>query len=99
MVEKIRQSIISTTTKSVISGLIALAERTDSCDTLHLIDIPTLILCGDEDVVTPLQQSEFMQKQIKNSVMQSIGNAGHLLNLEQAVTFNQLLNNFLITLQ
>jgi 3-oxoadipate enol-lactonase len=99
LVEKVRHIMFSTPTASIIAGLNSLADRADMCDTLNQITIPTLILCGDGDVVTPLAQSEFMQKQIKNSTMQSIGNAGHLLNLEQANTFNQLLEKFLITLK
>jgi pimeloyl-ACP methyl ester carboxylesterase len=80
----------------ISQGLIALAERSETCSFLDEITIPTLIICGREDVVTPLDESKFMNKQIKGSVLHVINNGGHVSNLEEPTKFNKLLRDFLM---
>ncbi|MBI3235568.1 MAG: alpha/beta fold hydrolase, partial [Bacteroidetes bacterium] len=82
----------------ICAGLKALAESSETCSTLSDISIPTLIICGREDEVTPLAQSEAMNKDIKGSTLHVIENAGHVSNLEQPKEFNKHLLNFLTTL-
>jgi pimeloyl-ACP methyl ester carboxylesterase len=57
-----------------------------------------LIICGREDEVTPLAQSEFMNATIKGSILHVIDNAGHVSNLEQSHEFNKHLLDFLMAL-
>lgn len=90
------QNIVSANSKEIImSGLIALAERSENCSILSSIYHPTLIICGREDEITPLAQSEFMHKNIKASTLKIIENAGHVSNLEQNEAFNNCLIDFL----
>ncbi len=79
-------------------GLTALAERSETCSELHKIIVPTLIICGREDAVTPLTQSEFMNEHIKGSILKIIESAGHVSNLEQPVEFNKNIHDFMMTL-
>lgn len=95
LVERIKQVILTTSTASIIGTLHALAQRWQMCPSLKEISVPTLILCGKEDIVTPLSESEFMLQNITNSTMQSIDDAGHMSNLEQADEFNKHLSNFI----
>jgi 3-oxoadipate enol-lactonase len=95
LVEKIRKIILSTAPAIVTGTLTALAERYAMCSFLTDISIPALILCGKEDVITPVAQSEFLQSKIKNSTFQIIDGAGHLSNLEQQDEFNKHVNNFI----
>ena len=95
LVEQLKQTILSTSPAAIIGTLHALAQRWQMCPSLKEISVPTLILCGKEDIVTPLSESEFMLKNITNSTMQSIDNAGHMSNLEQADEFNKHLANFI----
>jgi pimeloyl-ACP methyl ester carboxylesterase len=62
---------------------------------LNEILIPVLILCGEQDAVTPLTQAEFLNRKIANSELHSIGKAGHLSNLEQPDEFNRYLTSFI----
>jgi len=78
-----------------MAGLTALASRAETCSSLEAIRIPTLIICGREDAVTPLTQSEFMQEHIKGSTLKIINNAGHVSNLEHPDEFNKHLLDFL----
>ncbi len=95
LINSIRNTILSTDTDSITSTLHALAQRDETCHTLKDIAVPTLILCGDEDIVTPLAQSEYLHSNITNSSLYSINKAGHLSNLEQPEEFNRHLEDFI----
>jgi 3-oxoadipate enol-lactonase len=99
LVEKVRHIMRSTPVSSIIAGLTALKERADMTFALNQITVPTLILCGNEDTVTPLAQSDFMFSKIKGAKIFSIYDAGHLSNMEQSAVFNQLLSDFMIGLE
>lgn len=95
LVEELRKVVFSNSPHIICQGLVALAERSETCSSLDQISIPTLIICGREDAVTPLKESEFMRQHIKGAVIEVIDNAGHVSNLEQPVVFNNLIHNFL----
>jgi len=95
LVSKIEADILANNPAVIIGGLKALASRTETCSNMNKIEIPTLIICGREDQVTPLSESEFMHINIKNSSLKIIENAGHLSNLEQPEAFNAELLEFL----
>lgn len=59
------------------------------------IEIPTLVLVGEEDVVTPPALSSELVRLIKDARMQIIKGAGHLTNLEKADEFNLIVGRFL----
>lgn len=95
MVEMVKSIILSTSPKVITATFQALAQRYESCSTLKAIDIPALILCGREDIITPPGQAEFMFENIAKSTMKIINRSGHLSNLEQPVEFNKHLLNFI----
>ena len=95
LVGKINADILANTPEVITAGLKALATRTETCSSLEKIAVPTLIICGREDEVTPLEQSEFMNEHIKDSTLKVITNAGHLSNMEQPEQFNAELLEFL----
>lgn len=95
LVEKIKNIILSTSPDTITGTLNALAQRREMCFLLREISIPTLILCGKEDMVTPLAQSEFLHNRIKNSIFHHLDGAGHLPNLEQASKFNKYIYDFI----
>ena len=97
LVESLRTVVFANSQQVIIAGLTALAERSQTCSTLGAIKIPTLIICGREDEVTPLAQSEFMHQMIERSKLHVIEKAGHVSNLEQPDEFNQQLLGFLPT--
>ena len=67
----------------------------DQRDRAAMIGVPTLILVGDEDQVTPVSLSEELNDRIPGSELQVIGKAGHLANAEQPQTFNAAIESFL----
>jgi len=98
LVEQLGAVVDANSDEILMQGLLALAEREETCSSLKEIAVPTLILCGREDTITPLLQSEFMHKSIFESTLHVIEAAGHVSNLEQADDFNHQLLNFLIKL-
>jgi pimeloyl-ACP methyl ester carboxylesterase len=95
LVDQLKTVVVANPQHIIINGLLALANRSETCSILPTIDIPTLILCGRQDEVTPLIQSEFMHENIRASVLHIIENAGHVSNLEQPEAFNHFLHDFL----
>lgn len=98
IVANVRDVVFSNSQHIITMGLKALAERAETCSTLHQIAIPTLIICGREDAVTPLAQSASMHQAIAGSILQIIDDAGHVSNLDQPFEFNKHLYDFLETL-
>ena len=99
LVENLKSIVFANSGEIIIGGLTALAERSETCSSLDAIRIPTLIICGREDNVTPLVQSEFMQQHIEGASLKIIDNAGHVSNLEQPDEFNKYIHDFLKSLK
>lgn len=93
--ELISDTIISQNPKGVIGSIIALATRTDSLELLKSISVPTLIIVGEEDKLTPLEFSTQMHREISDSRLVVLTEAGHLTAMEQPEKFNAALENFL----
>lgn len=67
----------------------------DQRDRAAGIDVPTLVLVGDEDMITPPALSTELAALIPGAEMQSIPAAGHLANIEQPAAFNAAIDAFL----
>jgi 3-oxoadipate enol-lactonase len=70
-----------------------MAERPDSVATLATINVPTLLIAGEEDSI-PLNEFELMRQQIPGSRLQVISQAGHYAALERPTEFGALLRTF-----
>jgi pimeloyl-ACP methyl ester carboxylesterase len=75
-------------------SLLALASRTDTTESLKRINIPTLVLVGEKDQITPPSAALSLKERIPNAQMHVIPHAGHLSNLENPAEFNQRLAAF-----
>ena len=67
----------------------------DQRDRAGAIDVPVLVLVGEEDKITPPALSEELHRLIPNSRMERIAAAGHLANAEQPLAFNSAIESFL----
>ena len=65
---------------------------------LSRVSIPTLILCGAEDRMTPPKYSEFLRDQISGAHFEALPGAGHNAMLEQPDNVADVLNDFLNTI-
>ena len=64
-------------------------------DNLQNISVPTLLVFGDQDPLTPPTVGEYMQEHISGSELIIIEKAGHMTNLEQPAAFNRAVLSFL----
>jgi 3-oxoadipate enol-lactonase len=75
-----------------------MAERLDSVPTLKAINVPTLVLTGDEDSLTGPPEAELMNKNITGSEMKIVPRAGHFSPWEQPEQVGKILRQFLDSL-
>ena len=75
----------------------ALQQRPDQCDTLRAIDVPTLILCGADDRLCPIERHEMMRDLAPGARLAIIAGAGHLPVLEQPELTNKEIRLWLNT--
>jgi len=95
VVDDLRKQITSNSVESIAGALEALMTRPDSTPMLSTLRIPTLILVGDQDAITPPPLSEQMHRDIAGSELVLIARAGHMSNMEQPAAFNDALGRFL----
>ena len=69
--------------------------RPDSSGLLPKVEVPTLIVVGDEDLVTPPDVAEEMRALIPRAELAIIPHAGHLSNIEQPERFTDAVARFL----
>lgn len=94
-IKNILAEIISGNTDDGICGaMLALATRTTTTDNLKEIEIPALVIVGEDDLLTPKNFAETMNKSLKNSMLEVIPEAGHLSNIENPDYFNKVLLKF-----
>jgi pimeloyl-ACP methyl ester carboxylesterase len=79
----VRDAAAGATLEGVVGALRALAERPSSVQDLTRIAVPTLIIVGKEDVITPPKDAESMAEAIPGAKLVVIPDAGHTTPLEQ----------------
>lgn len=94
-IDLIKSSIRRNTESSICATLLALASRTDTTESLAAITVPTLVVRGAEDRITPRDQSDILVSGIPEATYVEIPDCGHLPNLEDAVRFNMELMAFM----
>lgn len=73
----------------------SMCDKFDVMAQLGNIKVPTLIMCGDDDKLTPSKYSKYLNEHIPNSTLQVIANAGHMVMLEQGEVVNKAILEFL----
>lgn len=91
---KLRASISALRAEPYKQALHAIV-TTDFRSVLPKITVPTLVIVGDEDVVTPPPASDFLVKNIPGASLVTIPQAGHLTNIEKPEAFRAALRPFL----
>ncbi len=95
-VEPLVRRLIKQQSPAAIRGAIQrMMERPDSHDVLEQLAVPTLIVVGDEDVLTPVDDSRRMHAAVKGSELVIVPQTGHLANLERPELFNDAVRAFL----
>jgi pimeloyl-ACP methyl ester carboxylesterase len=92
--ERLRASLAALRVEPYKQALHAII-TTDFRPVLPRITVPTLVIVGEEDIVTPPSASEFLVQHIAGAALVRIPGAGHLTNLEKPEAFDAALAAFL----
>jgi 3-oxoadipate enol-lactonase len=95
VVEKVRTMILESNPNGIVAALGAMRERPDSTPLLGKIEVPTLVIGGEEDEICTPEVMGAMAEKIPDSRHVTLPGAGHLSNLEAPKGFNAALKELL----
>ena len=98
IVKRVRSIVEGNTPLAICGALLAMAARTDTTPSLAAIKVPTLILVGEHDKLTPPSAAKTLHERIAGSQLSVIPEAAHLSNMENTSSFNEHLVKFLKSL-
>ena len=93
--DDVRRLATANEPQAIDEAIHALMTRPDSTSTLARIVVPTLVVVGEEDVLTPQADAQFLAGGIAGSELVVLPHAGHLSNLETPDVFSAALAQFL----
>jgi pimeloyl-ACP methyl ester carboxylesterase len=89
---------LSRISPDVVYGDFLACDRLDVRDGVSKIGVPTLIICGNDDKMTPPEFSQFLRDTIPGAQLSLIERAGHMVMLENPDAFNKALRDFVALL-
>ncbi len=95
IVPQVRQMAGRWSVPGMVGALTAMRDRPDSTALLPTIDVPTLVVVGEEDELTPPALSRAMTSAIPSAAMTTIAAAGHLAPLEAPSAVSRVMAEFL----
>jgi pimeloyl-ACP methyl ester carboxylesterase len=93
-VRALRQIMEACPPKTIEYALAAMRDRADRVADLPAIKVPTLILVGDADSITPPAMAQTMHDKIAGSKLVVIQGAGHMSPMEQPAQVSRAIRNF-----
>ena len=94
LIERVRRVILRQKPETVEADLAAMRDRSDSRPALATLDVPTLVVVGAEDALTPPADSEAMASAIPGARLATIPGAGHLAPMERPGAVAAALSEF-----
>ena len=95
LLEELKELFLTVEPSAAMNALRSMAERNDNSEILDKINFPVLLIFGEFDKVTNLENGRKMNELIPVSELAIIKKAGHYSNLEQPEQFNQKLLDFI----
>ncbi len=99
LVGQVRAMLAAAPVEGAVGALEAMMNRADSTALLASIDVPTLVIVGEEDALTPPKYARVMHEAVAGSTLVEIPRAGHVSNLEQPAAFNDAVRELMRSLQ
>lgn len=94
-VDKTREIILQTPPEGIAGALLGMAERPDVSERLPTMNIPTLVICGEQDAIAPPAEMRQIALALPQATFVEIPGAGHMAPLEQPAAVNAALTHFL----
>ncbi len=91
---RVKDIVAEGTPEGVAAAQRGMALRKDSVPTLARIEVPTLVVFGEQDQLMPLADGKAMQAGVKGARLTVIPGAGHLPNIEAPDAFNRAVSSF-----
>lgn len=91
----LREMMAATPVDGLVGALEALAARPDSSELLPQINVPTLILVGSEDTITPPSEAEKLKAGIPNAQLVVIEGGAHAANIERPNEVNSAIEQWI----
>ena len=91
LVEEVRGVMTRASVAGIVGTLEAMLGRPDSTPLLSTIDVPTLVVGGEEDAITGPKEMRALAAAIPGAVLELIPGSGHLPSVERPATFNAAL--------
>jgi pimeloyl-ACP methyl ester carboxylesterase len=82
----------------VVYGDFEACDKFDVMDQVGNIRVKTLIICGSDDLLTPVKYSKYLNDKIPGSILRIIEGSGHMVMMEKPEEFNSILNDFIYSL-
>ena len=95
VVEAVKTMAAAGSATAMVGAQLAMAARTDTTAALEKFAVPTLVIVGEEDALTPPDASKAMVERLPNATLEIIPGAGHLSPMEDPEAFNAALEGFL----
>jgi 3-oxoadipate enol-lactonase len=95
VVAQVKDMVAKTPVTAMVGAQLAMASRTDTSAVLPRIKVPTLVVVGADDALTPPDLSKQMAAQIPKARLEVLPRSGHLPALEAPEAFNSVLSSFL----
>jgi len=92
-------SLMRASGEAVVHGDFVACNRFDMRDRIAQITLPTLILCGEKDQLTPPSLSEKLKNAIEKSHLQIVPSAGHMVMIENHKVFNKRVLDFMVEIE
>lgn len=89
------RKIISKCKPSVAFNDFLACDSFDVMNEIQKIKLPALILCGEDDLLTPLKYSQYLNKNISGSTLVTFKSTGHMIMLERPDEVSISIKNFL----
>jgi 3-oxoadipate enol-lactonase len=98
LVNQVRTIMESISEEGIIGDLSGMKDRPDATPTLAALTVPVLIIQGKDDQFASPEITTAMHTAAPRAKIVKVPDAGHLPNLEQPVSFNQTLLDFIMSI-
>jgi pimeloyl-ACP methyl ester carboxylesterase len=95
LVRGLRERMVATSPAAAAAALRGMAVRSDSRDLLREITVPTLVVVGEHDAISTVDEMRAIADSLPNARFNVINGAGHMAPSEAPAAFNAVLDGFL----
>jgi len=97
IIDRFTESVLQLSPQVTLADYLA-CDKFDRMNDLDKVTCPTLVVCGEDDKMTPPKYSRYIHEKIRSSRLEIIPGAGHSVMLEKHREFNRAIENFVVSL-